>query len=56
MRGVSHLEYEVSRLVEAGVPDTIFRNEYFPYFDTDKARKQAITRVRATIESTGQHE
>lgn len=55
MRGVSHLEYEVSRLVEAGVPDTIFRNEYFPYFDTDEARKQAIARIRTTIEGTRRH-
>ena len=56
MRGVSHLEYEVDRLVIAGVPDMIFRKKYFPYFDKNEAREQAITRIRATIEGVGRHE
>lgn len=51
MRGASHLEYEVNRLVDAGVPNTIFRKKYFPYFDTEEARKHAITRIRASIEA-----
>ena len=56
MRGVSHLEFEVNRLVDTGVPNTVFRKKYFPYFDTDEARKQAIARIRATIEGAWRHE
>ena len=51
MREVSHLEYEVTRLVDAGVPNLIFLKKYFPYFDAEEARRQAIARIRATIES-----
>lgn len=52
MRGVSHLEYEVNRLIDAGVPEMIYREEHFPNFDADESRRQAIIRVRTKNEGT----
>lgn len=51
MKGVSHLEYEVNRLIDAGVPNMIYPMKYYPYFDIEEAKKQAISRVRTKIES-----
>lgn len=53
MRGVSHEEYGLRRLFDAGVdvPRLLFPQRYFPHFDMDEAKRQKLQQIRANIEA-----
>ncbi|MBI2314795.1 hypothetical protein HYU93_01930 [Candidatus Daviesbacteria bacterium] len=50
MKGVSHPEYRLNRLIDSGVPELIFPPKYFPHYDKEQARKQNVEQIRANIE------